>query len=173
MMQLLMMVIEVKVVLMVEVGGGGILFRITACATAERGSAIVGRLEVVVTAAIVKLVALLQITDSVVDGNLQVGHPLHFRVLVDGPQREPVVLVIVLVQVLALDRDLAVRFVLLQVPIPVPHVHRQVPEVARNLELVLLAEERAERPLDRRRPTDFLLVQGDRAVHIAVFLRAR
>lgn len=182
MMQLLLMMMmmvemeEVGMVLVVEVGGAGILFRITTTATAdyatERGRAIVRRLEVMMTA-VVELVDLLEIPDPIVHRNLQVGHALHFRVLIHRPQREPVIFVVILVQVLPLDRDLPVRFILLQVPIAVPHVHRQVPEVAGDLELVLLAEERAECPLDRRRPADFLLVQGDRAVHVAVFLRAR
>lgn len=168
---------QVGMVLMVEVGGAGILFRITTSATAdhaaERGSAIVRRLEVMVTPAIVKLIALLQVPDAIVDADLQVGHALHFRVLIDRPQREPVVFVVVLVQVFPFDRNLPVGFVLLQMPVPIPHVHRQVPEVPRDLELVLLAEERTECPFDRRRPADFLLVQGDRAVHVPVFLRAR
>lgn len=159
------------------VGGGGVFFRITAAIaanhTTERGVAIVGGLAHVESAEIVKLIRLLQITDAIVDGNFQVSHTLHLGVLIDGPQREPVVLVVVLVQIFPLNCDLPVRFVLLQVSIPVPHVHRQVAETARYLELVLLAKERTERPLDRRRPTDFLLVQCDRTVHIAVFLRAR
>lgn len=57
---------------------------------------------------------------------------LHLQILVHQPQRKLLVLAVVLVQIFPLDRDLTVRLILLQVPIPIKHVHGQAVEAARD-----------------------------------------
>lgn len=77
------------------------------------------------------------------------------------------VLVVVQVQLLAPNRDLAHGLVLLLevAAVPRPHVQREVAELARHLELEQFVEEGAQRAL-LNGAVDLLLVQGDRAVHV-------
>lgn len=73
-------------------------------------------------------------------------------------------------QLLPLDRYLANGFVLLHITIP--QIDGQVAEAARNLELVLLAEERRQCAFDGGCAADLLLVQRNCAVDIASALCA-
>ena len=70
---------------------------------------------------------------------------LHLRVCIDWLNGKPVVSVVVRGELLALDGDFAEDFVLLEMLVSVEQVDGDVAEVSGHFELVLLAEEGAER----------------------------
>jgi hypothetical protein len=101
------------------------------------------------------------------DFHLDVCHALHLGVIVHRSQRKPMVLVVIQVQITFSYRNFSHRFILLQMSITFEHVHRQVSEFTRNLEREFFAEEWRLIALCLR-STDFLLIEGDGAVDIAI-----
>jgi hypothetical protein len=65
---------------------------------------------------------------------------LNFAISINWQDRKPVILAVVSVEVLPLDGHFAKHFVLLQVAIPIVHIHRQVTEPTWHLKLELLAK---------------------------------
>lgn len=104
------------------------------------------------------------VTDNL---HFNVRHSLHFRVIVDWPQRKPMILVIVQMQVTFPYCDLSNRFVLLKMSITFQHVHRQVSKFTWNLEREFFTKERRLVAL-RLCPTNLLLIEGDSTVDIAI-----
>lgn len=108
-----------------------------------------------------------QIARTMIDGHTDVRHALHLRIGIDRSQRKPVIFVVVQMQLLPPNRDLAHRLVLLQVAVARPHVQGEIAKLPRHLELEQLVEERTQRTL-LHRAINLLLVQGDRAIDVAL-----